>query len=340
MTTSCSRCGLLHPADTPCFTLALPNGKDTEGLQPGAMLAGRYHILRTIHHGGMSMVYLAEDTMQNRQVAIKELRLPDGAGEHERREAETWFARESFLLSTLEHPLIPHFYSVFAEGGRSYIVQEYVAGDNLEQVVSRQGPFPEDAVVRWAGALCDLLIYLHNRSEPIIFRDLKPANILLRSADESLMVVDFGIARPYQAAQVGTVVGTPGYAPPEQYQGLATPQSDIYALGATLHRLLTGYDPEHEAPFTFPPVRTLNPAVSPLLATVVERALALNPAERYSGADEMSAALGRARLRPFGGGASPARAPPGGDAPGRAWPWRSWWRRCWCACWPRHNHRN
>ncbi|HWE61893.1 MAG TPA: protein kinase [Chloroflexota bacterium] len=312
MTKACLQCGLLHPAGTPCFTLALPNEKDAQGLQPGATLAGRYHILRTIHHGGMSLVYLADDTMQNRQVAIKELRLPKNAGEQELSEAKTWFARESYLLSTLEHPLIPHFYSVFPEADRSYIVQEYVDGENLEQVVSRQGPFPEDEVIRWAGALCDLLIYLHNRPEPVIFRDLKPANILLRNSDASLVVVDFGIARPFQADLVGTVVGTPGYAPPEQYQGLATPQSDIYALGATLHRLVTGYDPEHEAPFTFPAVRLLNPAVSPMLAAIIERALALNPAERFSSADEMGAALGRARLRPCGtpgdAGTRPARS--------------------------------
>lgn len=299
MTTACSRCGLLHPGGTPCFTLALPGDREAHGLQPGTMLAGRYHILRIIHRGGMSMVYLAEDTVQNREVAIKELRLPAGASEEERREAKTWFARESYLLSTLQHPLIPRFYSVFVEEDRSYIVQEYVDGENLEQVVARQGPFTEDTVVRCATALCDLLTYLHDRAEPIIFRDLKPANILLRAADGALVVVDFGIARPYQVDQVGTVVGTPGYAPPEQYQGLATPQSDVYALGATLHRLLTGYDPEHGAPFNFPPVRTLNPAVSLPCAALIERAVALDPRDRFADAADMNAALGRVRLRPF-----------------------------------------
>jgi streptogramin lyase/tRNA A-37 threonylcarbamoyl transferase component Bud32 len=307
MTTACSRCGLLHPGGSPCFTLALPGERDAQGLQPGTMLAGRYHIVRTIHRGGMSMVYLAEDTMQNREVAIKELRLPAGASEEEVREAKIWFARESYLLSTLQHPLIPRFYSVFLEEDRSYIVQEYVDGENLDQVIGRQGPFAEDVVVRWATALCDLLAYLHDRAEPVIFRDLKPANILLRASDGALVVVDFGIARPYQADLVGTVVGTPGYAPPEQYQGLATPQSDVYALGATLHRLLTGYDPEHEAPFTFPPVRSLNPAVSLPFAAAIERATALDPRDRYESAAEMNAALGRVRLRPFvSGGAARA----------------------------------
>jgi serine/threonine protein kinase len=131
----------------------------------------------------------------------------------------------------------------------------------------------------------------------VIFRDLKPANILVRSSrggsGPDLAVVDFGIARQFQAGAVGTVIGTPGYAPPEQYQGLATPHSDIYALGATLHRVLTGYDPESGAPFTFPAVRTLNPAVSPELAAVVERAVSLNPADRYASADELSTALER-----------------------------------------------
>lgn len=310
MTTACSRCGLLHPGDTPCFSLTLP-WKDAQGLQRGAMLAGRYRIERALHRGGMSLVYLAEDLVQNRLVAIKELRLPEVAGvegpsDHERLEAEAWFARESHLLSIMQHPLIPHFYSVFREEGRSYIVQEYVAGDNLEQIVANEGPVGIDAAINWAAALCDLLTYLHDLPEPVIFRDLKPANILLRAGSQALAVVDFGIARRFAPEVVGTVVGTPGYAPPEQYQGLATPQSDIYALGATLHRLLTGYDPEHEVPFAFPPVQTLNPEVPDELATIVDRALQINPAARFADATDMGTALKHARLRPVRGSFRPS----------------------------------
>jgi serine/threonine protein kinase len=244
----------------------------------------------------MSVIYLAEDTKLNRrEVALKELRLPDGASDEDVREAEAWFARESALLSMLHHPLIPVFYSVFREEGRSYIAQEYVPGENLEDLVKRQGPIEPDLALTWGIALSQLLDYLHSLPEPVIFRDLKPSNVVLRSMwsspDRRLAVVDFGIARSFSQDVVGTVIGTPGYAPPEQYQGMATPQSDVYALGVTLHRLLTGYDPEQGTPFTFPSVRSLNPSVPAGLAAVVARATALNPSERFASAHDMHEAL-------------------------------------------------
>jgi len=309
MTRACTDCGLLHPAGTPCFSMSLPI-YGQPALADGATLAARYRILHVIHRGGMSVVYLAEDTIQDRQVAIKELRLPEGSSVEELAEAEAWFARESYLLSVLSHPLIPRFYSVFREHDRSYIVQEYLEGQNLEHLMERHEPIDQDTVVSWAVPLCELLAYLHTLPEPVIFRDLKPANILLRHTGGHPAVVDFGIARPFAPARTGTVVGTPGYAPPEQYQGLATPQSDIYALGATLHRLLTGYDAEHAVPFRHPPVRDLNASVSPALAAVVDRALRLSPAERFTTAAEMAGALRRTRLRPVA--SVPMARPPRG----------------------------
>ncbi len=293
---TCERCGLFHPASAPCISLNLRTDGQQGGLRPGTLLAGRYQITRVLHRGGMSIIYLAEDTKLNgREIALKELRVPDNASDADTQEAEAWFARESALLSMLRHPLIPVFYSVFREAGRSYIAQEYVAGENLEDLVQRQGPIEPDLVLSWGIALTQMLQYLHSLPEPVIFRDLKPANIVLRSMwsspDRRLALVDFGIARSYAKDSVGTVIGTPGYAPPEQYQGMATPQSDVYSLGVTLHRLLTGYDPEQGTPFTFPPVRSLNPSVSPGLSAVVARATALNPAERFATADEMNAAL-------------------------------------------------
>jgi hypothetical protein len=248
----------------------------------------------------MSTVYLAVDTLlQDRLVALKELRPAQDATAADVREAEAWFARESALLSMLRHPLIPSFYSVFRDDGHSYIAQEFVPGTNLEELVGREGPIDEEVVVDWGIALCDLLDYLHGRPEPIVFRDLKPANVLVRppwsDPECRLAVVDFGIARRFQSDTVGTVIGTPGYAPPEQYQGLATPQSDIYALGATLHRALTGYDPEHPSQdqplFSFPPVDQLNPRVSPRMAEVIACAVALAPSDRYASAAEFRAAL-------------------------------------------------
>jgi serine/threonine protein kinase len=299
MTQTCVRCGLFHPQNAPCVSQALTLIERHDELAINAVLTGRYRILRTLHHGGMSVVYLAEDTLLgNRHVAIKELRVPAAAGAEERHEAEAWFAREAYILSILNHPLVPEFYSSFPEGGTSYIVQEYVDGENLNDVVRARGPFSEDLVVDWAISLCGLLSHLHGLDEPVLFRDLKPANIVLRDMSPTgpdrscpLKVVDFGIARHYQPKTVGTVIGTPGYAPPEQYQGLATPQSDVYALGATLHRLLTGFDPEHGTPFCYPNIHALNPLVSRELAAVVEKAVRLDPSQRYASADEFTDAL-------------------------------------------------
>ena len=299
MTQTCARCGLFHPLNVPCVSQALALTDHHDELAAGSILAGRYRIMRTLHQGGMSVVYLAEDSLLgNRQVAIKQLRVPASAGAEERREAEAWFAREAYILSVLNHPLVPEYYSSFPEGGTSYIVQEYVEGENLNELVRTHGAFSEDLVLDWAISLCGLLSHLHGLDEPVLFRDLKPANIVLRSSSSSiadrtcpLKVVDFGIARHYQPKTVGTVIGTPGYAPPEQYQGLATPQSDVYALGATLHRLLTGFDPEHGTPFCYPGVRTLNPLISPEFAAIVEKSIRLDPAQRYAGANELADAL-------------------------------------------------
>ncbi len=293
MSIACPHCGLFHPSGSSCTTLAVQPLAAPGSLAPGTLLAGRYSIARTIHRGGMSVVYQAEDRVQGRRrVALKELRIPHDATAQEGREAEAWFARESFVLSSHQHPLIPTFYSVFREDGRAYIVQEYIEGENLDDRVKRLGPIDEVQVVAWGQVLCGFLSYLHGRPEaPLIYRDLKPANVILRAYDLRLAVVDFGIAKPIRRGEVGTVIGTPGYAPPEQYQGLASPESDVYALGATLHRLLTGYDPEQGPPFSFPPVRELNPAVSPTMAAIVARAVQIDPAARYASAAQMGAAL-------------------------------------------------
>ena len=286
MSHQCSNCGLFHPAGVACLSCLLPRATSTRSLAAGSLLAGRYRIVRLISQGGASIVYEATDALApQRRLALKELQPDPEASADDRAEAEGWFARESALLSQLRHPRIPAFYSVFQEDGRSYLSQEYIDGATLDDLVRQQGPLPEHKVAGWGVALCELLIYLHEHVDgAVIFRDLKPANILLRGHDGYLMVVDFGIARRYQPEVRGTVIGTPGYAPPEQYQGLALPASDVYALGATLHRLLTGYDPERAKPFSFPPVRQLNRAVSAPFAALIDRMLALDPSARPASA--------------------------------------------------------
>jgi protein kinase-like protein len=172
---------------------------------------------------------------------------------------------------------------------------EAVPGPSLE-ARARAGTLSEAQVLRWGVELCEVLHFLHIQPEPIIYRDLKPSNVLERADTGELVLVDFGVARritvdEIQQQVVGTAVGTPGYAAPEQYQGLADAKSDIYALGATLHRLLTGYDPEVEDPFRHPPVQDLRPEISEATAVAIERALALVPEQRFANALEMREAL-------------------------------------------------
>lgn len=204
------------------------------------------------------------------------------------------FEREANVLATLHHPAIPRIFDYFTQSDRSYLVMEFVKGKNLEQVLNEHDGFlPEETVIRWGIELCDVLHYMHtHQPEPIIFRDMKPSNVMLNMYDH-IVLVDFGIARPFQTGQRGTQVGTEGYSPPEQYRGEATPLADVYALGATLHHLLTKRDPRLEAPFSFAerPIRKINPSVSPELETIVNTALNYNPEDRFKDAASMKEAI-------------------------------------------------
>lgn len=204
------------------------------------------------------------------------------------------FEREANILVTLNHPSIPKIFDFFTHDERSYLVEEFVNGKDLEAVLREvQEPIREDQVILWAIETCDVLEYLHtHRPEPIIFRDVKPSNIMINQQNH-VILVDFGIAKVFKTGQKGTMIGTEGYSPPEQYRGEATLQTDIYALGATMHYLLTHRDPRLEAPFSFNdrPIRQINPSVSPELEMIVNTALQYNPEERFSSALDMKASL-------------------------------------------------
>ena len=165
---------------------------------------------------------------------------------------------------------------------------EFIYGEDLEEVLKREKRFPEPVVLRWADQLCDVLEYMH--SAGLIYRDMKPANIMI-DRDGNVKLVDFGIAKLLRPGQRNTMVGTPGYAPPEQYQGLATIESDIYALAATLYHLLTGRDPRDHPPFTFPPANTINPAISAQTTKALEKALSMEVVDRFHSADAFRRAL-------------------------------------------------
>jgi len=243
----------------------------------------------------MGAVYLVEDLrLYGKQWALKELleRFIDPA---EREEAIEQFRREVQILVGLRHPNLPEVVNTFEAQGRHYLVMEYIEGQTLEKLLENApgGQLPEEQVLKWAAQICDVLDYLHSHVPPVIFRDLKPANVMITPRGQ-VKLIDFGVARLFDPDK-GTDtlrMGTVGYAPPEQYsgQGQTTPRSDIYALGATLYDLLTDDSPEAH-PFVFAPLRQINRKVSARTARVVDKAVQLDPGDRFPSARSLKAAL-------------------------------------------------
>ncbi|HEX2980533.1 MAG TPA: serine/threonine-protein kinase, partial [Anaerolineaceae bacterium] len=265
-------------------------------LPQGSILENRYQIEDVVGSGGMGAVYRARDLHFNnvtKWVAVKEM-----ANLNEDRitfeSSQRNFEREANLLATLSHPSIPHIYDFFAKGAKSYLVMDFISGSNLEKILKQSTGFiPEDQVLQWAIELCAVLDYLHTHTpEPVVFRDMKPSNIIINPRNR-VMLIDFGIAKAFKAGERGTVMGTEGYSPPEQYRGEFSPQVDIYALGATLHHVLTRKNPQLEAPFTFleRPIREVNPKVSPDFEAVVEKAVQYDAKDRFQSASDMMDAL-------------------------------------------------
>jgi serine/threonine protein kinase len=275
-----------------------PNNKRgaDEHLQPGANLVDRYLVQEVVGVGGMGAVYRARDMHFHKVVklvAVKEM-INQARDPLVRKTIVQNFEREANILATLHHPSIPRIYDYFSEEERSYLVLEFINGKDMEAILGEMDEFlPEEQVITWAIELCDVLHYLHNhKPEPVIFRDMKPSNVMINQHNH-VILVDFGIAKPFQAGQKGTMIGTEGYSPPEQYRGEATPLADIYALGATLHHMLSRRDPRLEPPFSFSerPVRKMNPNISIELETVINTALQYNPEDRFKSAEAMKDAL-------------------------------------------------
>jgi len=269
---------------------------DGQHLAAGVTLANRYLIQEIVGVGGMGAVYRARDLhfpKMVKLVAVKEM-VNQARDPLVRKTIVQNFEREANVLAALHHPAIPRIFDYFTQGERSYLVMEFINGKNLEQFINDyEGFLPEETAVRWAIELCDVLNYMHkHQPDPIIFRDMKPSNVMFNQHD-NIVLVDFGIARPFQTGQRGTQVGTEGYSPPEQYRGDATPLADVYALGATLHHLLTKRDPRLEAPFSFAerPIRKINPSISPELEMIVNTALHYNPEDRFKDTAVMKDAI-------------------------------------------------
>ena len=269
------------------MTQNLPTGTGPDQqLLPGTTLVNRYLIQDVIGVGGMGSVYRARDLhFPNvvKLVAVKEM-INQARDPFVRQTIIQNFEREADILVTLNHPAIPRIYDYFTHDERSYLVEEFIPGKDLEAIlVETDGFLPDEQVIAWAIELSDVLEFLHShKPEPIIFRDMKPSNVMINQFNH-VVLVDFGIAKIFKSGQKGTMIGTEGYSPPEQYRGDATPQADIYALGATIHHVLTRKDPRLEPPFTFHerPISRYNASVNPDLEKIVERCLQYDPADRY-----------------------------------------------------------
>ena len=225
----------------------------------GTVIEGKYEILKEIGHGGMSVVYLANDTHLNRNWAVKEVK-KKGAGKNDEVVVNSLLA-EANMVKRLDHPALPRIVDIIDNGVTIYIIMDFIEGESLDKVLEEYGAQPEEKVISWAMQICDVLSYLHSQKPPIIYRDMKPANLMLKP-NGNISIIDFGIAREYKEQNLAdtTVLGTKGYAPPEQYSGQTDARSDIFALGMTMHHLLTGVDPRSGEAYV--PVRQWNPELS------------------------------------------------------------------------------
>jgi WD40 repeat protein len=275
----CANCGALNPPGAAfCFACGLaqqtPADTPTVALATDHLLKGHYRLARQVGKGGFGAVYEAQDAeLGNRRVAIKEMSQRTLAPEELRGALEA-FRREALLLAQLVHPNLPRIYEQFSEGGHWYLVMDFIEGQTLEARLGAApgGCLPPEEVLRLALQLCEVLEYLHSQQPPIIFRDLKPANIMLTPAGHAYLI-DFGIARHFKPGQAKDTVafGSAGYAAPEQYgKAQTTAQADIYSLGATLHQMLSGTDPS-DAPFVFAPLGlTALPGLEALIFEMVQ----------------------------------------------------------------------
>ena len=267
----------------------------TTGLLPqDQLLKQRYRILAQVGKGGFAAVYKAEDLhFYRRLVAVKEMS-QSGLRSRERAEAVEAFTHEAQLLAGLQHPHLPRIYDHFSEGGRWYLVMDFLEGETLENFLLHQpsARLSLKETLDIGLQLCAVLDYLHTRQPPIIFRDLKPANILYASSKQ-LYLIDFGIARHFKPGQIKDTMplGSPGYAAPEQYGRAQTaPQSDIYSMGVILHHLLSGEDPS-EQPFFLAPLRLVGPEALRDLETLIEHMTHMDPKQRPASADEVQGHL-------------------------------------------------
>ncbi|HEX7332808.1 MAG TPA: protein kinase [Pyrinomonadaceae bacterium] len=288
----------------PAGKTSTPRESTTGGHRPtvkqlasNTVLNGRYEIVRRIGGGGMGAVYLAKDrNLGDAPRAVKEM-VESHLDPTQHEKAIGDFKRESLLLTSLEHPSIPTIYDYFYDDtlSRFYLVMKYISGGDLASRMRAAvgGRLDEKTVADWGMQVADVLDYLHSRPKPIIYRDLKPANLMIDGNTGRVMLIDFGIARWVSQQEKGvTAVGTMGYAPPELFSGRVQPASDVYSLGATMFHLLTGADPQDNPLLIFdftknPRPRQIAPSISSEMEHILMRSVEYKPEDRFRTAREM-----------------------------------------------------
>ena len=259
-------------------------------LEIGSLVDGKYKILNKVGQGGMSVVYLAMNEKANKQWAVKEVR-KDGIKDFE--VVKQGLVAETDILKKLSHPNLPSIIDVIDTDDSFIIIMDYIQGNSLNKALDEFGAQPQEYVIDWAKQLCDVLGYLHTRTPAIIYRDMKPANIMLKP-DGNVTLIDFGTAREFKEKNLAdtTCLGTVGYAAPEQFGGMGQTdaRTDIYCLGATLYHLVTGMNP-CEPPYEIKPIREINPSLSSGLERIILKCTQRDPNDRYQSAAELMYAL-------------------------------------------------
>jgi len=282
----------------------------------GTVLRSRYRVIDLVGQGGMGAIYLTQDLrLEGRQCAVKEVLLQPALDASTQAQARAQFHREASVLARLDHPNLPRVSDYFSEGGRDYLVMDYVPGEDLRQIMRRAQEaghlLEEKQVLTWAEQICDALEYLHSQNPPVLHRDIKPANVKL-TPEERIKLVDFGLVKLLEPDESRTVTilqgrGTVQYTPLEQYggdMGHTDIRSDIYSLGATLYHLLTNQAPSDAKwrflhPGTLPPPRELNPALSRRTERAILFALAMHPDQRPASIAEFRKQLHQPQLPPL-----------------------------------------
>lgn len=261
----------------------------------GTILDGKYEIWKEVGRGGMSIVYLARDNRLNKQWAVKEIK---NDGSKSTRTLLKGLEREANILKNVDHPVLPRIVDIINQDGTIYVVMDFIEGTTISDRLKKEGAQPQETVIEWGLQLASALDYLHNMKPPVIYRDMKPSNVMIKP-EGGVKLIDFGTAKEYIVENNAdtTALGTRGYAAPEQFgdkQGRGIyntdARTDIYNLGATLYHIVTGMNP-CEPPYEIRPIREWNPALSSGLEKIILKCTQADPNDRYQNCTELMYAL-------------------------------------------------